>query len=118
MTFTDGLVATLENTWTAPAGCAQTSYRLTGINGMFEVNGITDRQLVVEQSQVGEARWYETAVPSAESADAVIEHLVSLIRGESAPVATVQDAWINLAACLAFYASVDQSSPVTPRSQP
>lgn len=114
MTFGTGLVATLENTWTAPAGYSQSSWRLVASEGMFELNGVIDRQVVIARSPAGEASRCETSHLSAHSEELTIQHLVAVIRGEEDPVATVEDAWSNLAACLAFYDSVNGRAPAIP----
>lgn len=113
VTFAGGLVATLENTWTAPTGGFQSSSRVVAAKGAFELNGVTDRQLVMGTDFFGSS-WAETKQPALHDQKADIDHFVRAVLGEHEPVATVDDAWSNLAACLAFYESVKAGRPVAP----
>jgi predicted dehydrogenase len=117
VTFSGGLVATLENTWTAPTGGFQSSSRLVGSKGAFDLNGITDRQLMIGRDFFSSG-WAETKQPAVHDQGADIDHFVAVIREEVEPVATVDDAWYNLAACLAFYDSARTGQRVSPLSMP
>lgn len=104
LTFSGGLVATLENTWIAPTGGFQSSSRLVAERGAFDLNGITDRQLVIGSGLL-DAGWAESRQPPPHDQGADIDHFVEVVRGEAAPIATVDDAVANLKVCLAFYES-------------
>jgi hypothetical protein len=103
--FSGGLVATLEDTWTSPTGGFQSSSSLVGSVGALGMNDVTYRRLLVG-GDLPAPGWVETKQPPPHDQSADIDHLVEVIRGETEPIATVEDAWRNLAACMAFYESV------------
>lgn len=113
VTFPGGVVATLENTWTAPDGGFQSSYTLVGSSGAVRNDGIQGRFLLI-----GEAGPVEVAPPGRHDQGADLDHWAAVISGESEPVATVEDAWQNLAGCLAFYESVDVGRTLSPQEGP
>jgi len=47
-----------------------------------------------------------------------LDHFLACIRGEQRPIATVEDAWRNLAACRAFYDAVTSGHAVAPAGLP
>ncbi|WUJ70562.1 Gfo/Idh/MocA family oxidoreductase [Kribbella soli] len=110
-TFAGGAVATLENTWTAPDGGFQSSYTLVGSGGAVRMDGIQGRLLVSGEVEPFSG-WVEVAPPGRHDQAADLDHWAAVINGEAEPVATVEDAWHNLAACLAFYRSVDAGQTV------
>lgn len=115
--FSGGLVAALEDTWTAPLGAFQSSCRLVGSAGALDMNGITGRQLLIGES-LPVPGWLEAPQPAIHDQASDIGYVVDLVRGEREPVATVEDAWRNLAACLAFYKSAATGRVVAPAELP
>ena len=114
VTFAGGAVATLEDTWTAPDGGFQSSYTLVGSGGAVRMDGIQGRLLVAGEVAPFTG-WVEVAPPGRHDQRADLDHWAAVIKGESEPVATVEDAWHNLAACLAFYESVDEGRTRSPQ---
>lgn len=112
-TFSGGAVATLENTWTAPDGGFQSSYTIVGTGGALRMDGILGRLLVL-----GDTGWAEVAPPGKHDQAADLDHWAAVISGEAEPVATVEDAWHNLAACVAFYESVREGRVRRPEEAP
>lgn len=104
-TFSGGAVATLEDTWTAPDGGFQASYTLVGTDGAVRMDGILGRLSVLGDLGPLEG-WAEVAPPAKHDQAADLDHWIAAINREAKPVATVEDAWHNLAACIAFYSSV------------
>lgn len=113
VTFSGGFVATLENTWTAPTGGFQSSSRLVGSKGAIDLNGITDRQLTIGEDLPAPG-WSETRQPPPRNPAIDVEHIIEVASGTAQPIATVTDAWDNLAACLAFYESARSGQAVSP----
>jgi predicted dehydrogenase len=60
----------------------------------------------------------EVAAPARHDQAADLDHWVAVISGEAEPVATVEDAWHNLAACIAFYESVRDGRARSPLKGP
>src|SRR6185295_11049014 len=112
-TFGGGAVATLEDTWTAPDARFQASITLVGEAGAARLDGLLDQLHIL-----GGAGWEATAMPPPHDQAADLDHFAAVIRGEQEPVATVADAWHNLAACLAFYEAARTGRPVPPRQAP
>ena len=112
-TFAGGVIATLEDTWTAPDGRFQASTTLVGDAGAVRLDGLLGGLHVL-----GPAGWEEQAMPPPHDQAADLDHFAAVIRGEREPVATVEDAWHNLAACLAFYEAARTGHPVTPDGEP
>jgi predicted dehydrogenase len=124
-TFSGGAVATLENTWTAPDGGFQSSYTVVGSAGALtgaegwgknralRMDGILGRLLVHEDTG-----WAEVTPPGKHDQAADLDHWAAVISGEAEPVATVEDAWHNLAACVAFYESVREGRVCRPEEAP
>jgi predicted dehydrogenase len=112
-TFAGGAVVTLEDTWTAPDGRFQSSYTMVGDAGALRMDGILGRLLVL-----GETGWAEVAPPAKHDQAADLDHFAAVISGEAEPVATVEDAWHNLAACVAFYESISEGRACRPEEAP
>lgn len=112
-TFAGGAVATLENTWTAPDDGFQSSYTIVGSAGAVRMDGILGRLLLL-----GDTGWAEVAPPGKHDQAADLDHFAAVINGEAKPVATVEDAWHNLAACVAFYESVREGRACRPEEAP
>jgi predicted dehydrogenase len=113
-TFAGGAVATTESTWTAPQGGFQSSYTVVGSEGAVRLDGVLGRLLVV-----GDVAPFsgpvELAPPGRHDQGADLDHWIDVINGEAEPVATVDDAWHNLAACIAFYEAAETSRTVNPQ---
>lgn len=113
--FAGGSRAILEDTWTATNGLFQQSSTLVGTEGAVRFDGIRGRMLLVGQLASPFSGWVE-APPPARYADGV-DYWLALMRGQAEPVATVEDAWRNLAACLAFYEAARSGQTVVPNDR-
>ncbi len=101
LTMRGGGVALIEDTWTADPGMFFTRSELVGTGGAILDDSRTTGRLAV-RGDFGFPGWTQLeALPAAQGA--LLDHLAACVRGESAPVATVEDARANLAACLEFY---------------
>jgi len=110
-----GTQAILEDTWTSPQGRFQQSTTLVCSKGGIRLDGIRNSMQVLGGFPPFSG-WVETE-PLQRRSDG-IDHWLALIRGEAKPVATVDDAWRNLAACSAFYEAARSGRTVTPQELP
>lgn len=110
MTFTDGTVATMTDTWSAAPGTGRLTMALSGTSGTVSSDTLTSCISVYEQKTDGGA-WRHEPLPDAST---LVDHLLARLRAEQSPLGSVRDAWNNLAACLAFYDAARLSTPVSP----
>jgi predicted dehydrogenase len=111
--FDSGLVATVEDTWTAPAGGSRQSTTLQGSEGALYHDSLTGKLAVTDPDYGG---WVQVAAPP--SYPSTVDDVIAAVRGEGEPLATVEDAWENLAVCEAFYRSCATGQPVEPARLP
>jgi predicted dehydrogenase len=115
VTFTDGVVARVEDTWLAPPGSGRSALSLVGRTGAIAYDSLSGRLSLVGSSEPYDG-WVHLQPPAAMASG--LDELVGAVRGTQEPLATVADAWHNLAACVAFYESAASGSPVTPAALP
>ncbi|RRD45881.1 Gfo/Idh/MocA family protein [Tessaracoccus sp. OH4464_COT-324] len=99
-TFSDGSVATLEDTWTGADGAWRITTTINGTLGSLAMD-TTDPGIRILSSGEGGPSW-ERLAPLDDDSD-MIQPLIDRIRGEQNSLGTVRDAWRNLAAARAFY---------------
>jgi predicted dehydrogenase len=102
-TLSNGAVAVIEDTWTADRGYGFSRAELFGSAGTI-TEDTNLRGTIALRGSFG----FDGALslePKREPRSLVVDHLVAVIRGESAAAATAEDGRANLAACLAFYAA-------------
>jgi predicted dehydrogenase len=110
--FNGGTLATVEVTWIAPPGGGRSSWTIIGTEGAVSYDSMTGRFSVAGNFPPFQG-WVQTAPQQTFTAG--LDHFVAAIRGQAAPIATVEDAWRNLAACLAFYRAAEAGSPIAPQ---
>lgn len=115
MQFKSGVIATIEVTWVAPPQGGRTSWTIIGTEGAVSFDSMTGRLGVVGDFPPFTG-WVQT-VPRSTFNEG-LEMLVSAIQGETAPIATVEDAWHNLAVCLAFYDAANAGAARSPSTLP
>jgi len=115
VTFEDGTIATLEDTWLAQPGAFRTTMSLVGTAGIVAYDSLSGR-LSVAGDFPPFSGWVQTA-PLATHTEG-LDHFLAAIRKEEDAVATVEDAWRNLAVCRAFYEAAASGSIITPASIP
>ena len=113
--FRGGAVARIEDTWLAPPCGGRSSMSLVGTEGAVAWDGLSGRLSVAGEFPPFEG-WVHTAPKGMHEGG--LDHLVALARGEAEPVASVEDAWRNLAACLAFYEAAEAGRAVAPQEPP
>jgi predicted dehydrogenase len=113
--FDSGALANVEVTWIAPPGGGRTSWSIIGTEGAVSYDSLTGRFAATGNFPPFNG-WVQTAARATSNYG--LEHLVACVRGEATPIATVEDAWRNLAACLAFYDAAQSGSAIAPASIP
>ena len=112
MTFSNGTVATMEATWTSPGGWRSVT-SLTGTKGAVNIDNLTGNVSILEPDGPF-GGWTHFGMPAgAQKADG-IDAMLSAINDRGNSVGSVEDAWENLAACLAFYESSSSGHAVSP----
>jgi predicted dehydrogenase len=109
-TMDDGAVVLIEDTWTADRGYGFSRTELFGSAGTISEDSNL-RGAVALRGDFG----LEGALSldlRRESRSLVVDHMVAVVRGETAPAATVDDGRANLAACLAFYEAAREGKSV------
>jgi predicted dehydrogenase len=109
--FEGGAIATIEDTWHRPGSAFRTAVTMVGTEGGL-LQDSTSGKLSLSGSFPPFQGWVQVT-PEAAHADG-LDHLVAVLRGEAEPVATVDDAWRNLATCLAFYEAAEKGAAVKP----
>jgi predicted dehydrogenase len=109
--FEGGTIATIEDTWHGPPGVFRTAVSLVGSKGAVQLDSVNGKL-----SAAGDfppfTSWVQTAAPAAHAEG--LDHLAAVVSSEEEPIATVDDAWRNLAACLAFYEAAASGQAVRP----
>ncbi len=113
--FEKGAIATIEDTWLAPPGGFRSNMGLVGTEGALAYDSLTGRVSVTGDFPPFTGWVHSTPKATNEHG---LEHLLASIRGEERPIATVEDAWRNLAACRAFYEAATSGTAVTPEAPP
>jgi predicted dehydrogenase len=113
--FEGGSVFSVEDTWSAPPGAWRNEMTLVGTKGAFSVDTLTG-QVATFGVEEGGKGWSQA--PSPKDTHDRIAPIVARIRGEDSPLGTEDDAWVNLAACLAFYEAAEKGEVVTPPRAP
>lgn len=112
-TLANGVVATIEDTWIADRGFGLNRQEIVGSRGAIMDDGVGGwgGGRTHLRGDFGHDGWVTVDATRAKST-APIEHLADCIRGDAAPVASVEDAKINLEACLAFYRAAAANAEV------
>lgn len=113
--FDNGLVARIEDTWTAPAGTGRQEMSLLGSKSALTYDTLTGRASL--SGALHPFDGWAHVTPKSMRADAIAE-LVATVRGQREPAATVEDAWQNLAACHAFYQATANGTAAAPEPLP
>jgi predicted dehydrogenase len=111
--FKKGLIATIEVTWHAPLAGGLSQTQLVGTEGQIVYDPtVTGRVSVTFDGPKG-VGWSSFA-PPWRGGRQPLDHVLDCIEGKATPLATVEDARANVAACLAFYEAARTGQAVTP----
>lgn len=115
MQFRSGVIATIEVTWVAPPQGGRTSWTITGTEGAVCFDSLAGRVSAVGDFPPFNG-WIQT-IPHG-TFNQGLDALISAILRESVPIATAEDAWCNLAVCLAFYDAARANTSAAPAALP
>jgi predicted dehydrogenase len=112
MVFSNGVVATVEVTWTIERGGFATAFHLVADNGHLLVDSPSGLEPSIRRVQydVETPGWQNETMPSGRGS--LTTHMLDVIRGKAEPLATVDDSRATLAACLAFYQAAREQRTV------
>lgn len=100
--FDNGCVATIEVTWTVDAHGGVRAFHLVGAKGqIINEPSVAPGKLFTSDEQSNGLVGHDLAEQS--TSDTILTRAVDCILGEAEPVATIDDSYANLRACLAFY---------------
>lgn len=108
--FEGGAIATIEDTWTAPAGAHRTSSTILGTDGGVRIDSLTGNIAVA--GPIGTFEGWTQGKAGAGHSDGIDSTLRAIAGAE--PLATIADGWENLSACLAFYRASATGSVIAP----
>lgn len=103
-------VAQIEDSWVIDRGFGYGRSEIVGTAGAISDDSSPWGRLAV-RGDFGHEGWI--SVEPARGGLAALGHLVDAIHGETALLATIDDAYHNLAACLAFYQAAKEGKTVT-----
>lgn len=113
--FAGGAIFSVEDTWSAPPGSWRNEITLVGTKGAISLDTLTG-QIATFGVEEGTKGWAKAPVPQ-DTHDAIAP-IVAALRGEETALGTVEDGWINLAVCKAFYEAAEKGTVVSPPSVP
>jgi predicted dehydrogenase len=119
--FEDGVLAELRADWFMPATTMyQDQLEVAGTKGVARVDVVTHRVSVAETPSQGGAldEWNDVEVPFNYDDKSVAAHVADVVMGQAEPLATVEDAWRNLAVAVAFYEAAEAGVPVRVKEVP
>lgn len=101
LTFDNGVVATLEVTWSSGPESSMHAFQLVGTEGQIATDGISGK-LGVKGNFAPWQGWVVSNPPGNTSGDSIAQ-MVDFVQDGTPLPATVHDGRTNLAVCLAFY---------------
>lgn len=113
--FENGATFSVEDTWSAPAGSWRNELTLVGTKGAVSIDTLTG-QIATFNVEPDMKGW--TQAPLPQDTRNPIDPIVAALRGEPTALGTVEDGWINLAVCKAFYEAAEKGEVVTPPTAP
>jgi predicted dehydrogenase len=107
-----GAVFSIEDTWSAPAGGWRITTTIVGSEGVLHIDTSTGRFTIVDEANRTQG-WTQFDCPSDYSEG--VEAMLTAIADPAQAIATVDDAWDNLATCIAFYEAARTGTVIQPR---
>jgi predicted dehydrogenase len=101
LTFDNGLVATVEVTWSSGPQSGMHAFQLVGTEGQIATDGISGKQAV--KGNFAPWQGWVISDPATNPSGDSVAMMVDLVQNGTPLPATVEDGRINLAVCLAFY---------------
>lgn len=109
--FDNGVIASIEDTWTASPGGFRGEWSLVGTQGSVVFDSLSGRLWLSGSNFSDFPGWIQAGSPGRGGSG--VNEIVEVIRGQRIPEATAEDAYANLAAYLAFYESANSGSKMT-----
>ena len=111
---TPATLATIEVTWHAPLSGGLTQIQLVGTEGQIVYDPtVTGRVSVSGKFDGPTGGAWSSFAPPWRGGRQPLDHVLDCIEGKATPLATVEDARANVAACLAFYEAARTGQAVT-----
>lgn len=110
--FEGGAIATIEDTWHRPGSAFRTAVTMVGTEGAL-LQDSTNGKLTLTGSFPPFDGWVQVTPESAHTDG--LDHLAAIVRDETEPIATVEDARRNLSVCLAFYDAARKGTAIAPQ---
>ncbi|GAA2080882.1 hypothetical protein GCM10009840_15610 [Pseudolysinimonas kribbensis] len=98
--FGNGVMASIEDTWSAPAGGWRISTSIVGTQGIVYLDTTTG-MIGLREFGTGDDSWQQ--LPSPPDHTVGIDAILAAVRDPSSALSTVEDAWENLSVCVSFY---------------
>jgi len=109
--FDGGAIASIEDTWSGPAGGWRIATSIVGTEGSLHLDTSTGMIGLLE-TKGDHQGWIQIASPSDHTVG--LEEILAGVRDPQQAVATVDDAWENLSAAIAFYEAAAAGTAVRP----
>lgn len=109
--FDGGAVASIEDTWSGPAGGWRIATSIVGTAGALTLDTSTGMIGVLESDGAHEG-WIQFRSPSDHTVG--LEEILAAVREPGKAIGTVDDAWENLSAAIAFYDAAAAGTAVRP----
>jgi predicted dehydrogenase len=109
--FAGGAIASVEDTWSSPAGGSRVVSTIIGTDGTVSIDSVTG-QVSLAGSDGPFEGWTHGKV-TGPNGDGIDEFLAAIGGGEH--LGTINDAWENLSACRAFYEASESGTIVKPK---
>jgi predicted dehydrogenase len=119
--FEGGVLAELRADWFMPTTAMfQSQWEVAGTKGVARIDDVTHRVSVAETPPQGGSMdtWTDVPVPANYEMESVVAHVADVVMGQAEPLATVEDAWRNLAVSVAFYEAAKTGVPVRVKEVP
>lgn len=104
--FDGGVLAELRADWYMPStSMYQDQWEIAGTKAVARIDEVLSRVSLAATPPEGGSldTWMNVEVPANHGMDSVAAHVADVVLGEAEPLATVVDAWRNLAVAVAFY---------------
>ncbi|HEY8282271.1 MAG TPA: Gfo/Idh/MocA family oxidoreductase [Leifsonia sp.] len=110
--FEGGAAVTVEDTWSGPAGGWRIATSIVGTKGSLHLDTSTGMIGFLEVGGAFES-WVQITSPADHTVG--LSSILAAVADPSSALAGVEDAWNNLAVCVAFYEAAASGAAVTPR---
>lgn len=109
--FDGGAVASIEDTWSGPAGGSRIATSIVGTAGALHMDTST-KMIGVIENEGAHTGWVHFVSPPDHTVG--LEEILAAVRQPEKAIGTVDDAWENLSAALAFYEAAAAGTTVKP----